>query len=186
MSDDRLANLRDDIEAIMVLGPIGTWTNPPSTFPLMHETVDFHPDGTGSVCMFSSTDDEPFIDPFAWRMVDKGRMRIAPTEELLFDYGYPRIMAFEMVVQTNEFSEELVLVTAGKKIFDNFSLNSALRRKDPPLRLPPALSSNTVDGFLDTSGRQRCRQNCSSALRVARSEKALATVRKCAGSRTPA
>ena len=120
----------------MVLGPIGMWTNPPSTFPFMHETVEFHSDGTGRVSKFSASDSEPSIDPFVWRMVEKGSMRIAPSEELLFDDGFPRIMAFEMVVQGTEFAEELVIVTAGKKIFDNFWLTTALVREDPPLRLP--------------------------------------------------
>jgi len=77
MTNDRLANLRGEIEDIMVVGPIGTWTNPPSTFPCSRETTEFRANGAGRVCTVTSNYREPRIEPFVWRMVERERMRVA-------------------------------------------------------------------------------------------------------------
>jgi hypothetical protein len=45
--DDRLAGLRHEIDRIMSAGPIGRWSNPPTTFAMMSETAVFNADGSG-------------------------------------------------------------------------------------------------------------------------------------------
>jgi hypothetical protein len=137
MSNDRLANLRDEIEGIMVDGPIGTWTNPPSTFPFSKETVAFHSDGTGRYCMATANYSKPLIEPFVWRMLERGRMYLAHSPDYLSGNGSSGMtMAFEMIVQGTEFGEELVMASAGKQIFEHFLLATALVREEPPLKLP--------------------------------------------------
>jgi hypothetical protein len=123
MSNDRLATLRDEIEGIMVDGPIGTWTNPPSTFPFSKETVAFHSDGTGRYCMATANYSKPLIEPFVWRMLERGRMYLAHSPDYLSGNGSSGMtMAFEMIVQGTE--------------FEHFLLATALVREEPPLKLP--------------------------------------------------
>ena len=72
MSNDGLARLRDEMEVIIVLGPIAHVDQSTEYVSIAHEIVEFCSDATDNVCKYSGNDDEPFIEPFAWRMVDNG------------------------------------------------------------------------------------------------------------------
>ena len=73
--DDRLAELVHEIDKIMSTGPIGRWTNPPTTFPMISQTVVFNADGSGLMTYCSGMTGTT-RQKFEWNMEDPGRLVI--------------------------------------------------------------------------------------------------------------
>jgi hypothetical protein len=146
--DDRLAPLRQEIDKIMAIGPIGRWTNPPTTLPMMAETVLFNADGTGLITsrsgMMGTT-----MQAFAWSMECLGRlvMRYGRRDddgasgeaEKPADGGetFSETFDIEIKIQETEFAPWPVMTNRSGDAFG--SLWCALSRDDPPLILPERL-----------------------------------------------
>jgi hypothetical protein len=151
--DDRLAALRQEIDKIMSTGPVGHWTNPPATFPMMSETVVFNADGSGLITSRSGMMGTS-RQAFEWHMESPGRlvMRYGRYEED-GDGAYrdpeepadedddddddePLTATFdiEIQIQGTEFAPWPVMTNRSSDVFG--LLWCALARDDPPLVLP--------------------------------------------------
>jgi hypothetical protein len=140
--DDRLAGLRQEIGNIISAGPIGCWKNPPTTFPMMSETVVFNADGSGVITSRSGMK-ETSTRAFEWSMQSPGRlvMRYCRSENVdkASDETAEAVAQFdiEIKIQETEFAPWPVMTTRSSDVFG--SLWCALARDDPPLvlkRLP--------------------------------------------------
>jgi hypothetical protein len=155
--DDCLAELKHEIDKIMSTGPIGRWTNPPTTFPMISQTVVFHADGSGLMTYCSGMTGTTRQE-FEWNMECPGRLVIRygkwkqeipfngieeePVDE---DEHIPNdqgedilntsdIFDIEIKIKETEFGRSPVMTNRHSDVFG--SLYCALARADPPLELP--------------------------------------------------
>jgi hypothetical protein len=146
--DDRLAELKDEVDRILSRGPIGRWSNPPPAFPFLSETVVFRADGGGEMTSWSAMSGKT-VQAFTWSMEARGRLimrygltRYAahldeePKEEEDGVELSPIIHEIEIRVQETHLGPWPVMITDGRDTFD--WLWTALSREEPPLRLQPA------------------------------------------------
>jgi hypothetical protein len=156
--DYRLTGLRDEIDKIMSAGPIGHWSNVPTTFPFNTETVVFNADGTGVITTWSALSGKS-LQSFSWSIESRGRiiMRYRLTR-----YGdqvdndvpepddspelAPISISMEVVVQESEFGAWPALVSEGSDVFD--CMRSGLARTEPPLRLAAEVVTPAPRSFL--------------------------------------
>ena len=82
--DDRLAEMKDEIDRILSRGPVGRWSNPPPAFPFLSEIVVFNADGSGEMTSWSAMSGKT-VQAFTWNM--EGRAR------LVMRYGLTRYAA---------------------------------------------------------------------------------------------
>lgn len=159
--DDRLAALKQEIDKILSIGPIGRWTNPPTTFPMMWETVRFDVDGSGLATSFCSTMGTR-RQAFEWSMEFPGRlvMRYGRCEYDGEDGGVEEAtddgaeepadedesivcaIDLEIKIEETEFAPWPVMTSRSSDVFGH--LWCALARVDPPLVLPRRLSVGRV------------------------------------------
>lgn len=145
--DNRLAVLRHEIDKIMSIGPIGRWTNPPTTLPMMSETVLFNADGSGLIASQSGMIGQS-RQAFEWNMQAPGRlvMRYHGRESYGGAYdaaeqpadrceAVPVVLDIEIKIQETEFAPWPVMTSRPSDVFG--CLWCALARDDPPLVLPP-------------------------------------------------
>lgn len=149
--DERLGQLKDEVDRILSGGPVGRWSNPPPAFPFLSETVVFNADGSGEMTSWSAMSGKT-VQSFSWNMEARGRltMRYGLTryaahldEEPKADPDAvelsPITHAIEIKVQETYQGPWPVLTTEGSDTFD--VLWTALARAEPPLLLqqaPPA------------------------------------------------
>jgi hypothetical protein len=148
--DNRLAALRHEIDEIMATGPIGRWTNPPTTFPTMEEMVVFNADGSGLITSSSGMSGTT-KQAFEWSLECPGRLvlRYGKREnDLAFDGDEEPddenedtseisvTMDFEIKIMETEFGPWPVMTTRSSDEFQFGFLLCALARADPPLVLP--------------------------------------------------
>jgi hypothetical protein len=137
--DDRLAGLRQEVDKIITAGPIGCWKNPPTTFPMMSETVVFNADGSGLITSRSGMK-ETSTRAFEWSMQSPGRLVMqycrGENDENGSDETAEAVEQFdiEIKIQETEFAPWPVLTTRSSDVFG--CLWCALARDDPPLALP--------------------------------------------------
>jgi hypothetical protein len=139
--DHRLAGLRHEIDRIMSAGPIGRWSNPPTTFAMMSESVVFNADGSGLITSSSGMTGTS-TRAFEWSMQAPGRlvMRFAREENdneasagaaEVFDESVASDI--EIKIQDTEFAPWPVMTTRSSDVFGD--LWCALARVDPPLAI---------------------------------------------------
>jgi len=148
--DDRLAALSLKIDEIMSTGPIGRWTNPPTTFPMMQEMVVFNADGSGLITSWSGMSGTT-KQAFEWSIECPGRMvlRYGKWENDLASDGDEEpddenedtseisvTMDIEIKIKETEFGPWPVMTTRSSDEFQFGFLLCALARADPPLVLP--------------------------------------------------
>jgi len=141
--DDRLAALTHEVDKIMSIGPIGRWTNPPTTFPMMSETVVFNPDGSGLITSESGMAGRS-KQTFEWSMRPPGRLVMRYHGRETWD-GAPEaveeptdedaaVYDIEIKIQGTEFASWPVMTNRNGDVFGD--LWCALAREHPPLALP--------------------------------------------------
>jgi hypothetical protein len=144
--DTRLAPLRDEIDKIMSSGPVGSWTNPPTTFAMISESVVFNAGGWGLIVSRSGMLGES-RQQFVWSMHSRGRLamrfRSSDHDERPFgpaeepddrDRAMPVFFDIEIKILETEFGPWPVMTTRSSDTFG--CLWCALVRDDPPLVLP--------------------------------------------------
>jgi hypothetical protein len=154
--DDRLTGLRREIDEIMSTGPIGRWTHPPTTFPMISQTVLFNADGSGLMTYCSGMTGTTRHE-FEWSMECPGRLVMrygrweqdvpsdgvgepadededisADQEKDIFDAS--ATFDIEIKIKETEFGQCPVMTNRSGDVFSN--LYCALARVDPPLLLP--------------------------------------------------
>jgi hypothetical protein len=154
--DDRLAELRHEIDEIMSTGPIGRWTHPPTTFPMISQTVVFNADG-GGLMTYCSGMTGTTRQEFEWSMECPGRLVMRcgrweqdlpsdgagehtdqdediseDQEEDIFDAS--GTFDIEIKIKETEFGQWPVMTNRSGDVFGTFYC--ALSRADPPLVLP--------------------------------------------------
>jgi hypothetical protein len=146
--EDRLAELRYEIDEIMSTGPIGRWTHPPTTFPMISQTVLFNADG-GGLMTYCSGMTGTTTQEFEWGMARPGRLVMrcrrweqdlpsdgaghpADQDEDIFDAS--GTFDVEIKIKETEFGQCLVMTNRSSDVFG--TLYCALARADPPLVLP--------------------------------------------------
>jgi hypothetical protein len=143
--DERLAQLKDEIDGILSAGPIGRWSNPPPAFPFLSETVVFNADGSGEMISWSAMSGKT-VQPFTWRMEARGQMVVRygltryaahldeepKAEENPVELS-PITHAIEIKLQETYLGPWPVMTTAGSDTFD--VMWTALARAEPPLVL---------------------------------------------------
>jgi hypothetical protein len=143
--DDRLATLKDEIDAILSKGPIGRWSNPPPAFPFLSETVEFNADGSGVMTSWSAMSGKT-VQSFSWSMAARGRLTMRygltryaahldeePKEDENAVELSPITHGIEVKVQETYLGPWPVMTTEGSDTFD--VLWTALARSQPPLLL---------------------------------------------------
>jgi hypothetical protein len=146
--DDRLAPLKNEIDAILSRGPIGRWSNPPPAFPFLSETVVFNADGSGVMTSWSAMSGKT-VQAFTWSMGARGRLVVRyglaryaahldeePKEDENAVELSPITHDIEIKVQETYLGPWPVMTSEGRDTFD--ILWTALARDDPPLRLEAA------------------------------------------------
>jgi hypothetical protein len=154
--DDALAELEHEIDMIMSTGPIGRWTNPPTTFPMISQTVVFNADGSGLMTYCSGMTGTTRHE-FEWNMECPGRLVMQygkwepetpfdgaeePADE---DENGPDdqdedildtsdTFDIEIKIKETEFGRSPVMTSRGSDVFG--TLYCALARADPPFELP--------------------------------------------------
>ena len=145
--DDRLAGLRQEVDKIISVGPIGCWRNPPTTFPMMSETVLFNADGSGLITS-SSGMKETSTRRFEWSMQSPGRLVMRYCRSDNDDNASDEVaeavdqLDIEIKIQETEFAPWPVMTTQSSDVFG--PLWCALARVDPPLVLrkrPPLVQA---------------------------------------------
>jgi hypothetical protein len=142
--DKRLAPLRDEIDRIVSSGPIGCWSNPPATFPMMSETVVFKADGSGLMTSRSGMTGTN-TRAFEWRMQSPGRLIMrfgnggrdddgSGATAKAFDQAETMTFDIEFKIQETEFGPWPVMTNRSSDAFGG--LWCALARNDPPLVMP--------------------------------------------------
>ena len=144
--DDRPAVPRDEVDKIMSTGPIGRWTNPPTTFPMLSETVVFNADGSGLMTSQSGMTGTT-RQRFEWSMQANGRLGMryrgreycpgsCETAEEPADRDETTTVVYEIEikVQVTEFASWPVMTNRYGDVFG--CLWCALARDNPPLVLP--------------------------------------------------
>jgi hypothetical protein len=143
--ENRIAPLRHEIDKIMSGGPIGCWSNPPTTFPMMEESVLFNADGSGLATSWSGMMGTS-TQAFEWSMQSPGRLVMrygdrkhddsasGTAEEDDRDETTPVIFDIEIKIQETEFAPWPVMTNRSSDVFG--FLWCALARDDPPLVLP--------------------------------------------------
>lgn len=137
--DYRLAALRREVDEIIFTGPIGCWRNPPTTFPMMSETVVFNADGSGLITSRSGMK-ETSTRAFDWGMQSPGHLVMryyrSESEDNASDVAVEAVDQFdiEIKIQETEFAPWPVMTTRSRDVFG--CLWCALAREDPPLILP--------------------------------------------------
>ena len=134
-----LGGVRQEVDKIISAGPIGRWKNPPTTFPMMSETVVFNADGSGLITSRSGMR-ETSTRAFEWYMQSPGRLVMRYCKGENDDNGSEEtaeaVDQFEnrQYDQETEFAPWPVMTTRSSDVFG--CLWCALARDDPPLALP--------------------------------------------------